>query len=322
MTGLEATEKIMICLDNIEQFHMDRPTALTIGKFDGLHRGHQKLVGELMERKKQGLKTLVFTFDMPPATLTRGAECGVLTTNRERAGLLAEAGVDVLLQCPLTPEIMGMEPENFVEWIVRDLKVRSILVGTDCRFGHERRGDWQLLEKLRDTYGYELVVVEKLRDGGQDISSTSIRQELLKGHMGRVRELLGRPFSIEGQVVSGNRIGRTIDAPTANLIPEPEKLLPPFGVYAVEILVQGETFRGIANIGRKPTVAADGTQNPVGVEVHIFDFHSDIYGQWAQVAFYEFLRPEQRFDSILDLQVQIKKDIVNSERYFTEFHKR
>jgi riboflavin kinase/FMN adenylyltransferase len=127
---------------------------------------------------------------------------------------------------------------------------------------------------------------------------------------------------MEGQVVSGNQIGRTIDVPTANLIPEPEKLLPPFGVYAAEIRVQGETLRGIANIGRKPTITKDGTQNPVGVEVHIFDFQGDIYGQCAQVAFYEYLRPEQRFDSILDLKEQIKKDIVNSERYFTEFHKR
>jgi riboflavin kinase/FMN adenylyltransferase len=217
---------------------------------------------------------------------------------------------------------MGMEPEAFVEWIVKDLHVKSILVGTDCRFGHERRGDWKLLEKLRDTYGYELVVVDKLQEDGRDVSSTYIRQELGEGHMQHLTELLGRPFSIEGQVVHGNRIGRTIGVPTANLIPEPEKLLPPFGVYAVEIRVQGECFQGIANIGRKPTIdPKEGACNPVGVEVHIFDFQRDIYGQWAIVSFYDYLRPEQRFDSILDLQVQIKKDIVESERYFAKLYK-
>jgi riboflavin kinase/FMN adenylyltransferase len=313
----------MIYLDNIEQFHRTEPTALTLGKFDGLHLGHQKLLGELLERKKQGLQTLVFTFDAPPATLTGGAAPGVLTTNRERVKLLEEAGVDVLLQCPLTPEIMGMEPEAFVERIVNDLCVRSIIVGTDCRFGHKRRGDRKLLEQLRETYGYELVVVDKRKDGDRDISSTYIREELLKGHMKHLSELLGRPFSMEGEVVTGNRIGRTIGVPTANLIPAPEKLLPPFGVYAVQIHVRGETLPGIANIGRKPTIEPkEGAENPVGVEVHIFDFKSDIYGARAQVDFYEFLRPEQQFASILDLQAQIKKDIVDSERYFSDFYKR
>jgi riboflavin kinase/FMN adenylyltransferase len=246
----------------------------------------------------------------------------VLTTNRERAALLADQGVDVLLQCPLTPEIMGMEPEAFVDWIVKDLKVRSILVGTDCRFGHQRRGDYHLLEKLRETYGYELVVVEKLREQGRDISSTYIRQELLAGHMQSVSALLGRPFSMEGVVETGNRIGRTIDVPTANIRPEADKLLPPFGVYAARIRIGDAHYCGIANIGRKPTIdPVEGKCNPVGVEMHIFDFREDIYGQPVEISFYEYLRPERRFDSILDLQAQIKKDIVSSERYFTDCYK-
>jgi riboflavin kinase/FMN adenylyltransferase len=200
--------------------------------------------------------------------------------------------------------------------------VESILVGTDCRFGHGRRGDWQLLEKLQETYGYELVVVEKLQENDRDVSSTYIRKELMEGHMQHLRELLGRPFSIEGQVVSGNQIGRTIGVPTANLIPEPGKLLPPFGVYAAEIRLEGEIYQGIANIGKKPTIdPKDGDSNPIGVEVHIFDFQEDIYGRWAVVNFYDYLRPEHRFDSILDLQVQIKKDIVDSKRFFAELYK-
>lgn len=312
----------MITLETIEQFHIEEPTVLTIGKFDGLHLGHEKLLGEMRKRQAQGLRAVVFTFDIPPKQLTEGSRQGLLSTNAEKELLFADAGMDYLIRCPFTPGIMQMEPEDFVAWIVRELQVKSIVVGDDCRFGHLRRGDHRLLAQLADTYGYELCVVNKLCFEGRDISSTFIREEVAKGNMEIIEELLGHPYSIDGTVQLGNQLGRTIGVPTVNITAEPDKLLPPFGVYAASIEVDGESYYGIADIGRKPTIRpTEGTCNPIAVEMHIFRFDRDVYGQPVRIFFYSYLRPEIRFDSILDLQSQIKKDIVSSEQFFTNQNK-
>lgn len=307
----------MICLETIEQFHIDEPTVLTIGKFDGLHRGHEKLLAQLLKKRGEGLKTVAFTFDIPPKKLTEGEGQRLLSTNSEKQALFAECGIDYLVLCPFTPEVMCMEPEDFVERIVTNLNVKSIVVGEDCRFGHQRRGDHRLLAELAGQYGYELKVVEKLKFGGRDISSTYIREEITKGNMEVAAQLLGHPYSIDGIVETGNQIGRTIGIPTANIEAEPVKLLPPFGVYAATIDIRGERYYGIANIGRKPTIKPkEGECNPIGVEMHILHFHEDIYREPVRISFHAYERPETRFDSISDLQAQIKKDIVFSEQYF------
>ena len=260
---------------------------------------------------------MVFTFDIPPKKLTEGEGQRLLSTNREKQALFAERGIDYLIQCPFTPGIMFMEPEDFVDRIVKDLNVKRIVVGEDCCFGHNRRGDHRLLAQLADRYGYELKVVEKLKFEGRDISSTYIREEITKGNMEIAEQLLGHPYSIDGIVETGNRIGRTIGIPTANIEAEPVKLLPPFGVYAATIDIRGERYYGIANIGRKPTIRPKvGDRNPIGVEMHILHFHEDIYREPVRISFYAYERPEIKFDSISDLQAQIKKDIVFSEHFF------
>lgn len=307
----------MICFDKIEQFHISEPTALTIGKFDGLHRGHEELIRRLMEKKAGGWKTVVFTFDIPPKKLTEGEGMRLLSTNAEKEALFEERGLDYLLRCPFTPQIMCMEPERFVEWIVSELNVKSIVVGEDCGFGHNRRGNAALLAQLAPRYGYELEVVKKLQFDGRDISSTYIREEILKGNMETAAMLLGHPYSIDGTVETGNQIGRTIGIPTANIEAEPDKLLPPFGVYASSIDIRGRRYYGIANIGRKPTIKPrHGDQNPIGVEMHILHFDQDIYCEPVRISFHAFERPEVKFDSISDLQAQIERDIVFSEQYF------
>lgn len=307
----------MICLEKIEQFHISEPTVLTIGKFDGLHRGHEELITHLLDKQKQGLKAVVFTFDIPPRKLTEGEGQRLLSTNAEKHALFAECGIDYLVQCPFTPEVMCMEPEDFVDWIVKSLNVKYIVVGEDCCFGHNRRGDHRLLARLADCYGYDLKVVKKIKFEGRDISSTFIREEITKGNMEIAAKLLGHPYSIDGCVQTGNQIGRTIGIPTANIEAEPEKLLPPFGVYAASIDIRGERYYGIANIGRKPTIKPkEGTRNPIGVEMHIFHFDEDIYCEPVRISFYVYERPEIQFDSISDLQAQIKKDIVFCEQYF------
>ena len=307
----------MICLETIKQFHIDEPTALTIGKFDGLHRGHEELISHLLKKREKDLKSVVFTFDIPPKRLTEGEGQRVLSTNKEKQALFAERGIDYLVLCPFTPEVMCMEPEDFVDWIVTNLNVKRIVVGEDCCFGHNRRGDHRLLAQLADRYGYELKVIRKLQFEGRDISSTYIREEITKGNMEIAAQLLGHPYSIDGIVETGNQIGRTIGIPTANIEAEPVKLLPPFGVYASAIDIRGERYYGIANIGRKPTIKPkEGDRNPVGVEMHILHFDEDIYREPVRISFYVYERPEIKFDSISDLQAQIKKDIVFSEHYF------
>lgn len=307
----------MICFEKIEQFHISEPTAITIGKFDGLHRGHEELIRRLLDKRKQGLKAVAFTFDIPPKKLTDGDYLQLLSTNEEKQALFAERGMDYLLRCPFTPQVMSMEPEKFVEWIVHELNVKSIVVGEDCGFGHKRRGDCRLLAQLAPEYGYELEVVKKIQFDGRDISSTYIREEILKGNMETAAMLLGHPYSIDGTVETGNQIGRTIGIPTANIEAEPDKLLPPFGVYAASIDIRGERYYGIADIGRKPTIKPKhGDQNPIGVEMHILHFDQDIYCEPVRISFHAFERPEVKFDSISDLQAQIKRDIVFSEQFF------
>lgn len=307
----------MICFDKIEQFYIDEPTAITIGKFDGLHRGHEKLLSYILDKKKMGARAVVFTFDVPPASLINGEEHRLLSTNSEKEALFAKKGIDYLIRCPFTTEMMEMEAECFVDWIVKSLHVKYMIVGEDCCFGHNRRGNCELLAMLAEQYGYELTVVKKIKYNERDISSTYIREEIIKGNMEIATKLLGHPYSIDGIVQTGNQIGRTIGIPTANIEAEPLKLLPPFGVYASTIEILGKRFWGIANIGRKPTISPkEGNHNPVGVEMHVFDFHEDIYGKPVRISFYAYVRPEIKFDSLLDLQTQIKKDIVFSEQYF------
>ena len=310
----------MIFLDKIEQFHIKEPTALTIGKFDGLHRGHEELLRRLLNKQKEGLLAVAFTFDIPPKKLTQGNGMQLLSTNAEKAALFRERGMDYLLQCPFTPEIMSMEPEQFVEWIVHSLHVKSIVVGEDCGFGHNRRGDCRLLERLAPVYGYNLEIVKKIQFDGRDISSTFIREEIKKGNMETAAMLLGHPYSIDGTVSLGNQLGRTIGIPTANILAEPDKLLPPFGVYAASIEFADKRCVGIADIGRKPTIKPKhGDQNPIAVEMHILNFNQNIYEEPVRISFHAFERPEIKFDSIQELQTQIRQDIEFCKKYFGNY---
>lgn len=296
----------MICFKNTNEFHIEEPTALSLGKFDGVHRGHEELITRLMCYRRQGLKTAVFTFDIPPKKLTENQNYRLLTTNEEKRAIFEERGVDYLLQCPFTPEIMCMEPENFVEWLVRSLRVKSIVVGTDFHFGHNRRGDHVLLEQLSGQLGYELVVVDKLQYHGRDISSSYVREEILKGNMETANALLGYPFFVQSEVIHGRQLGRTLGIPTINMELPAEKLLPPKGVYVTRVQLGEHTYTGVTNVGQKPTVNHN---HKVGVETHILDFEGDLYGHTLRVSFFNFLRPERKFASVEELKEQMERDI-------------
>lgn len=290
---------------------LTEPTVLSLGKFDGLHRGHELLMQSVSDKAKTGLKAAIFTFDVPP-NQTDGTRVQVITTNEEKQQLFMEHGADYLIECPFTKEIMQMEAEQFIAEIVKRLCVKWIVAGTDFRFGHNRRGDYHMLQSYASVYGYQVQVVPKMRYQDRDISSTYIREALLKGQLELANELLGYPYFIQGEIIHGNQLGRTIGFPTINIRPSSQKLLPPFGVYISGVSLDGKHYAGITNIGKKPTIQGD---HPAGAETYIYDFDDDLYGRTAKIELYHFLRPEMKFDGIGTLQKQLEWDIRSGAEY-------
>ena len=300
---------------NWDSLHLDGPTALSLGKFDGIHRGHGVLLELILGKKRQGMQAAVFTFDSPPQTLAGHGQPELITTNQEKQSVFEGYGIDALIECPFTEQFMHMEAEEFIRNLIERLQVRFLAVGSDFRFGWQRKGDCQLLRQCASRYGYALQVEEKLRYKGREISSTFIREELCAGHMELVNELLGYPYFIQGKVLHGNQIGRTIGFPTINLQPSGEKLLPPFGAYVSDIRLDGKCYHGITDIGRKPTI--QGISN-VGVETYIFDFNENIYGETVRVDILKFLRPEQKFQDVVALKEQLAQDMVLARKIHAE----
>lgn len=292
---------------------LHEPTVLSLGKFDGLHRGHELLMESVFEKAKTGLKAAVFTFELSPNPVFDIQQ--VITTKEEKQQLFYERGVDYLIECPFTKEIMQMEPERFIEEIVKRLCVKWIVVGTDFRFGHNRRGDYHMLQAYAGVYGYQVRVVQKMQYQGRDISSTYIREAIGKGSIEFANELLGYPYFIQGKIIRGNQVGRTIGFPTINILPVPEKLLPPYGVYVSRIFLDGRKYGGITNIGIKPTIHGE---YPAGAETYIYDFCTDVYDKTAKVELLHFERPEMKFDGIEQLKLQLAKDIAYGAEYLAD----
>lgn len=300
------------------QFQIEEPTVVTIGKFDGRHKGHQKLLRKMLElRERWGFKTAVFTFDMAPAGVVTGNAQTMITTNQERRNNMAKMGIDYLVEYPFDQSVARMLPEDFVAKIlVGQMNAQAIVAGTDCGFGYRRGGNAALLKALAPKYGYQAIIIEKEQDDHRDISSTYIREQLDSGNMEKANELLGEPYSIHGTVVHGNHIGSSrLGFPTANILPPPEKHLPPFGVYVSRVLVDGSFYGGVTNIGRKPTIEGD---SPVGVETFILGMEKNLYGKQIEVQLLNFERPEQKFDSLEELKERIELD----KQYAAEYLKK
>ena len=287
-------------------FELKEKTAVTLGKFDGVHRGHQKLLSEVFRFREQGLKTAVFTFATAPGALISGKPMTMITTNEERRRKLESMGVDYLVEYPFNKDVASMEPELFVSDVLcRRMRAGAVVTGTDFHFGHNRRGDVHTLAELAPKYGYEAVVVEKISDGSRIISSTYIREELAAGRIRKANELLGYPYSITGTVVHGRHLGTTLGFPTVNILPPPEKHLPIFGVYLSETVIDGRIYDSLTNVGRKPTIAGE---HPVSVETYIYNLSQDLYGKEIEVRMIDFFRPEIKFDSLAELQERVTFD--------------
>lgn len=288
-------------------FLLDDNYSVAIGKFDGIHKGHQKLIEDLISTRERGYKTAVFTFDPSPAAFFGNGDYKGLTTRDEKRRIFEKLGIDVLYEYPLNKETASVSPEDFVTNIlVRNMNAKYIACGPDLTFGDRGKGDVKLLKTMGAEYGFEVHVSEKVEDDGEEISSSIIRKEVEVGNMEKVTAYIGAPYSVTGVVVKGRQIGRTIGLPTVNLIPECDKLLPPFGVYDAVISYKGGHYKGITNIGVKPTVTNERT---ITVETYIYDFDEDIYNEWIVVNLIHYKRKEMKFNSLEELKAQIERDI-------------
>jgi len=278
--------------------------AVTMGKFDGLHRGHRKLIENVVSWKEQGALAVMFAFITGES---------MIISREERQRLAEELGIDVLLECPLDEHIRHMKAEQFVkEILLGDLHAVNVTVGEDFRFGFERKGTPDLLRTMSRQFGFQTDVIPFETDGSRKISSTYIREELRYGNMEKVASLLGTPFLLDAVVEHGRGLGHLRLLPTLNLIPPEEKLMPPNGVYMTRTYIDGEVLPGITDVGKKPTVG--GTF--LAAETYLLKGGRDFYEKPCRTEFLHYKRPEKRFESLDALKQQLLRDAEEAKVYF------
>lgn len=335
-----------------KEFHIEEKTAVAIGKFDGIHRGHVKLLEEIL-KEKDNLKTVIFTFDPPVEELFGNGDCKYLTTKEEKRKLFENMGIDYLIEFPIDYDTAAIEPEIFVsKYIVEYMNASLVVCGEDVSFGNKGLGDMALLNKLSVIYNFRTVCISKIKEifdtnanvtdlfikdfvcnNEVIISSSAIRELVCQGKMDFANELLGYPYEFHGMVVHGNQLGRTMGVPTVNIDVGNKKVVPPFGVYFSKIKIGDKEYKSITNIGTKPTIKSDSLIN---AETFIYDYESDLpsadkysndnsqninsnknelYGENIVVSLIAFKRPEKKFDSFGELEKQIKLDIAEGRNF-------
>ncbi|MDO8929815.1 MAG: bifunctional riboflavin kinase/FAD synthetase [Bacteroidota bacterium] len=303
---------------NLNSFHAQNPV-LTIGTFDGVHLGHRKIIARLHDLAKTiNGESVIFTFDPHPRKIVAPGETTLrlLTTLEEKIVLFEQSGIDHLIIYPFTTKFSKLTYEEFVEQVlVGQIHTKFLVVGYDHKFGKNRQGDFEFLKKCAERHEFEIEKLDVLLMNESQISSTKIREAIQKGDFDAANAFLGYPFTLHGTVVEGQKLGRKIQFPTANIqTSDPDKIIPGYGVYAVEITVMNQKFNGMLNIGSRPTVNNNADNR--SIEVHIFDFESDIYGEAIELVFFKKLREEQKFLSIDALKDQLVKDKTDTLNYF------
>jgi riboflavin kinase/FMN adenylyltransferase len=286
---------------------------LTVGVFDGVHRGHQQIIKELTTGAHANeAPAVVLTFDPHPASVLSGREIKCLTLPDERAGLLGTLDVDVVITERFTRELSAVSAHDFMRRLTRQLGLRHLLIGYDFALGKGREGNAARLTEIGAELGYSVEVVPALSDESGVISSTEIRKLIEVGNVAEAARLLGHPYGLHGPVIHGDGRGKTIHVPTANIAYSQAKMIPAKGIYACWAYLGDERYQAAINIGTNPTFTPD-KQTP-NVEVHLLDFHRDIYGEELRLEFVARLRDELRFDSVDVLLEQIWKDVEASRR--------
>lgn len=292
-----------------------RNPVVTIGSFDGVHLGHRMVIERLKNlAKKYDGETVIFTFYPHPRLVTAPDETNLrlLTTLDEKKELFELMGIDHLVIYPFTREFSQLSYAEFVQKILAEqIKTRCLVVGYDHKFGKNREGGFEYLQECARKYHFDIEKQEPLSLDEKHVSSTKIRDALQDGDIKKANRYLGYPFTLHGNVVEGNQIGRKIGFPTANIeASDPHKIIPGYGVYAVKIKVNRTSFSGMLNIGSRPTFNQNADQR--SIEVHIFDFNDDIYKAGITLTFVDKIREEQKFEGIEALAKQLKKDKITA----------
>jgi len=301
--------------NGIEELRAVQNAVVTLGGFDGLHLGHQKIINRLTEiAQKENGESLLITFNKHPRLVLDPEEFHfkLLTTNREKIELLSRTGIDHLLILPFTKEFSKISSRDFTKnYLVDKINIKKLVTGFDHHFGIGREGSYAKLVEFAQEFGFEIEQISAQVMDDINISSTKIRKALNEGDIQKANQYLGYKYSISGKVIYGNKIGNTLGFPTANLdIEEKDKLIPAKGVYAVNVESEGKTYHGMTNIGIRPTL----NLNELTIETNIFDFEKDIYDHFMKVIFVDRIRDEVKFENIEMLKQQLIKDRRNAIR--------
>ena len=292
-----------------------RPCGVTIGVFDGVHRGHQHLIGVLLEfARREGLASVAVTFNPHPRTVLRpGTALTYLTSLEERVELLQGQGLDSVGVLAFTSELAQLSAEDFLTLLVQELEMRLLVVGPDFALGRNRAGTIGVMREIGERLGFRVEVAPLLAEADEKVGSSAIRQALAAGDVERVGRLLGRPFSLRGPVVAGDSRGRTLGFPTANMAIGLDRALPAYGIYVTRVYVRESAYESCTSIGIRPTF--DVEPRPV-VETFILDFDEEIYGREMQIDLLHRLRGEERFASAEELIAQMEKDVGATREWF------
>jgi riboflavin kinase/FMN adenylyltransferase len=294
---------------SLEDLRLAQPACLAIGAFDGVHRGHQALIGDMVQRAHAtGRVAVVLTFYPHPSVVLRGRRPSFyISTPEEKAARLAKLGVDAVVTHPFNIEVSRITAADFVERLVTQARLTELWCGDDFALGHQRQGDVTFLRAEGEKRGFTVNIVQPSLIDGEVISSTRIRQSLRDGAVEQVTRFLGHPFRLPGEVVEGAKRGRTIGIPTANLAVWEERAIPAVGVYACRAQTASGAYQAVVNVGFRPTF--NSTEPKLTIEAHLLDFSGDLYGSTVTLEFIARLRSEMKFSGIEALVAQIKSDI-------------
>src|SRR5690606_2464600 len=308
--------------EGLNDFLPIQNAVVTLGTFDGVHLGHQKILARIREiaDERKGETVLITFWPHPRLVLYPGEhKIKLLTSFEEKAALLRKFGIDHLITIPFTKEFSQLSSEEFIQKVlVEKIQTKVLVIGYDHRFGKDREGGFDHLMANKERYGFELEEIPREDIDHISISSTKIRNALAEGRVDIARTCLGRDFELNGIIIKGQQLGRSIGFPTANIkILHDYKLIPGDGAYAVSVNLEEEMYQGMLNIGNRPTV--NGLEKTV--EVNVFDFSGDLYDKRLTIGFQIFLRSEKKFNSLDDLKAQLEKDKMAAKAYFAEFGK-
>ena len=296
----------MLVLEDAILKKENRKNFVALGSFDGLHKGHLSLIRKIKQLAEEGEgQSIVYTFkNHPRKFININSTLNLLMTNEEKISILEKEGIDILAFKKFDKETMKMSPEDFIKNMCESFNIKGIVVGFNFKFGYKNAGDIKLLNELKSKYHFDLYVMEPCIYNDSVVSSTRIREAIIDGNMEEAFNMLARPYSLEGKVIHGKKLGRTIGFPTANISINKNMIIPKVGIYATKVYVNGKIYYGATNIGYNPTVNGDN----LSIETNILNFDEDIYGKVITIEFLERIRDEKKFNGIEELKSQLQKD--------------